>query len=112
MDLNPLDVHDEDATAWLTMLVWPEQEDRRKRLVRAIEIAREDPPTIVRGDLFDELPALLHEAGACRWVSNEAAAVLPRVTGALCVPPGRFVLGLDARPVALTHGHGHAIDGL
>ena len=50
--------------------------------------------------------------GACRWISNEAPGVLPRVTRGLVAPPGRFVLGLDAVPVAVTHGHGHAIDWL
>jgi hypothetical protein len=146
-DLNPLDVRDDDAMAWLATLVWPEQEERRDRLARAVEIAREDPPTIVEGDLFDALPRLLGEAGrhgtpvvfhsaviaylddearqrfhdlmtglvaagTCRWVSNEAPGVLPRITGDLSVPLGRFVLGLDGRAVALTHGHGHAIDWL
>lgn len=146
-DLNPLDVRDDDAMAWLANLVWPEQEERRLRLAQAVEIARRDPPTIIAGDLFDALPALLGEAGrhgtpvvfhsaviaylddelrerfhdvmaglvaagTCRWVSNEAPGVLRRVTGDLPVPVGRFVLGLDGRPVALTHGHGHAIDWL
>jgi hypothetical protein len=62
IDLNPLDVTDPDATAWLTTLVWPEQEDRRSRLAEAIEVARAAPPRIVRGDLLEELPALLEEA--------------------------------------------------
>jgi hypothetical protein len=140
-------VSDDDAMTWLANLVWPEQQERRERLEQAVGIAREDPPSITRGDLFDALPALLTEAGrhgtpvvfhsaviaylddeprerfhdlmtglvadgTCRWVSNEAPRVLPRVTGALAVPAGRFVLGLDGRPVALTHGHGHAIDWL
>lgn len=144
VDLNPLDVHDDDAMAWLTMLVWPEQEERRERLERAIRIAREDPPRVLKGDLFEALPALVTEAsrhgtpvvfhsaviayldegarlrfadtmmelvgsGTARWVSNEAPMVLPRVTGNLDVPAGRFVLGLDGRPVAHTHAHGHSI---
>lgn len=146
-DLNPLDVRDDDAMAWLTNLVWPEQQERRDRLEGAVRIACEDPPSITKGDLFDELPGLLVEAGRhgtpvvfhsaviaylevdqracfhdlmtglvaagrCRWVSNEAPHVLPRVRGDLTVPVGRFVLALDGRPVALTHGHGHAIDWL
>ena len=144
VDLNPLDTGDDDAMAWLTNLVWPEQDARRARLGEAIAIAQQEEPTIVRGDLRAELPALLSEAsrhgtpvvfhsaviayldederegfhdtmtdlverGSARWVSNEAAAVLPRVTGDLEVPKGRFVLGLDGRPVALTHGHGHSL---
>lgn len=146
-DLNPLDVGDDDAMAWLANLVWPEQDERRALLARAVEIVRREPATIAKGDLFEALPALLAEAGrhgtpvvfhsaviaylddeprerfhdlmaglvaggTCRWVSNEAPSVLPRVTGDLAVPAGRFVLGLDGRPVARTHGHGHAIDWL
>ena len=144
VDLNPLDTGDDDAMAWLTNLVWPEQDARRARLGEAIAIAQREEPTIARGDLRVELPALLSEAsrhgtpvvfhsaviayldederegfhdtmtdlverGSARWVSNEAPAVLPRVTGDLEVPKGRFVLGLDGRPVALTHGHGHSL---
>lgn len=147
VDLNPLDVGDEDAMAWLTNLVWPEQDERRSRLRAAITVARHEPPSIVRGDLFDALPALLAEAGrhgtpvvfhsaviayldddaraafhdtmsrlvdtgAAHWVSNEGPRVLPAVTEGRDVPAGRFVLGLDGRPVALTHGHGHSIDWL
>ena len=58
---------------------------------------------------FHDTMSELVERGTCRWVSNEAPAVLPRVTGGLDVPTGRFVLGLDGEPVALTHGHGDAI---
>ena len=50
--------------------------------------------------------------GRCHWVSNEGRRVLPRVTGDLAVPAGRFVTALDGVPVALSHGHGHAIDWL
>ena len=34
VDLNPLDVGDEDAMAWLETLVWPEEEDRRAQPAR------------------------------------------------------------------------------
>jgi hypothetical protein len=61
IDLNPLDVTDPDAMAWLQVLVWPEQVDRRERLAAAIEVARADPPYLRRGDLLTELPALLEE---------------------------------------------------
>ena len=63
VDLNPLDVTDDDATAWLETLVWPEQEERRQRLRAAVAVARREPPYVVRGDLLDHLPALLDEAG-------------------------------------------------
>jgi hypothetical protein len=61
LDLNPLDVRDDDAMAWLQMLVWPEHDDRRARLAAAVELAREDPPVLVRGDLLTDLPALVEQ---------------------------------------------------
>ena len=73
IDLNPLDVTDPDAMRWLETLVWPEQDDRRERLRHAIDVARADPPRLVRGDLLDELPALVAEAAAHgdgRWSST------------------------------------------
>jgi hypothetical protein len=62
VDLNPLDVRDADQMAWLRQLIWPEQPDRAARLVRAIDVARAEPPRIRRGDLLTELPALVEEA--------------------------------------------------
>jgi hypothetical protein len=50
IDLDPLDVRDAEQMRWLTTLPWPEQEDRRLTLGAAIEVARDDPPTLVRGD--------------------------------------------------------------
>jgi hypothetical protein len=61
LDLNPLDVTDPDATAWLEILVWPEEDERRARLAQAVEVARTDPPYLRRGDLLEDLPALLDE---------------------------------------------------
>lgn len=147
VDLDPLDVTDPDATAWLENLVWPEQDERRERLRAAIGVARHEPPPVERGDLLDHLPGLLDRAaahgtpvvmhsavvayldepdrrrfhdlvaglvadGRCHWVSNEGPRVLPRVTGDLEVPAGRFVTALDGVPMALSHGHGHAVDWL
>lgn len=62
LDLHPLDVDDADAMAWLEMLIWPEQHERRQRLARAIEIARSDPPKIAQGDILSDLPGLVDEA--------------------------------------------------
>jgi hypothetical protein len=55
IDLNPLDVGNREDMQWLETLVWPEQNHRRERLEGAIQVARANPPTIVRGDLLDEL---------------------------------------------------------
>ncbi|SED30879.1 hypothetical protein SAMN04489844_4149 [Nocardioides exalbidus] len=59
---------------------------------------------------FHDLMTGLVAAGRCRWISNEGRRVLPRVTGDLEVPSGRFVTALDGVPVAWSHGHGHALD--
>jgi hypothetical protein len=62
LDLNPLDVTDADATAWLETLVWPEAGGRVERLRSAVAIARADPPRVVRGDLRHDLARLAAEA--------------------------------------------------
>ena len=150
VDLHPLDVTDADQMAWLTMLVWPEHDNRRAQLQRAVEVARAEPAEILTGDLFDELPALVARAtehapavvfhsaviaylddegrgrfhdlmaglvadGACHWVSNEGERVLPQVAAGAQPsdePTEKFVLGIDGRPVAWTHGHGRSMTWL
>jgi hypothetical protein len=150
IDLNPLDVTDPEAMRWLEILVWPEEDDRRERLRQAVAVAVADPPRLVRGDLVEELPALVEEAsahgtvvvfhsavaaylpleararfqelmlglvaaGACHWVSNEAANVLPDVTATGPEAARRaphFVLGLDGQMVGRTHGHGQYLEWL
>lgn len=62
IDLNPLDVADPDAMAWLGQLIWPEQRSRATTLARAIALARAEPPALVRGDVLDELPGVVEEA--------------------------------------------------
>lgn len=76
LDLNPLDVQDDDAMAWLQTLVWPGHEERAQRLAGAIGVARElvaggGGPAgtgaalhLRRGDLAEDLPALVAEARA------------------------------------------------
>ncbi len=150
IDLHPLAPTDADAMAWLTNLVWPEQDERRERLRTAIGIARDEPPLLVAGDLLDELPDLVGEAaehgpvvvfhsaviaylepgdrerfttqmtslvgaGRCHWVSNEAPQVLPSVTATGPDVPedlATFVLGVDGRARAWTHGHGASMSVL
>lgn len=62
VDLHPLDVSDPDAMDWLQNLVWPEQDERRERLRRAVEVARREPPRLRTGDLFDHVESLVDEA--------------------------------------------------
>jgi hypothetical protein len=62
IDINPLDVRNPADVAWLDALIWPEDAHRRARLREAAAIAATDPPLLVRGDLLDELPALVAQA--------------------------------------------------
>jgi hypothetical protein len=62
LDLNPLKVTDDGDVAWLEALIWPEHHHRRDRLQKAAAIAAEDPPTVIRGDLVDDLLPLAGQA--------------------------------------------------
>lgn len=62
IDINPLDVRDGEDVRWLESLVWPEQGDRLQRLRGAVDVARSDPPHLVRGDLNRTIRALVAEA--------------------------------------------------
>ena len=55
LDLAPIDPTDPDARMWLEALVWPEHDDRRRRLLGALEVATENPPTLVGGDALGTL---------------------------------------------------------
>jgi hypothetical protein len=56
IDREPADVRDEDAVAWLRACVFADQHDRVERLEQAVEVARQDPPPIVTGDVLSALP--------------------------------------------------------
>lgn len=62
IDLAPVDVRDDDAVRWLETLIRPEQQERRARLQGAVEIARHDPPRIVRGDAVELLQEVASQA--------------------------------------------------
>lgn len=64
LDLAPLDVTDDENVSWLESLVWPAEGDRLALLRAAVEVARADPPRLIRGDLRQDLPALAGQAPA------------------------------------------------
>jgi hypothetical protein len=75
-------------------------------------IAYLEPSDRVR---FEELMNGLVADGVCHWVSNEGKGVLPEVTatGPLATEDlHTFVLGVDGRAVAWTHGHGASMTWL
>ena len=144
VDLNPLDVTDADEMAWLATLVWPEHDDRRAQLERAVAVARTDPPVLRRGDLLDGASragrrgvGVRHRRGLpqCgdRLPDRQRPGAVPRTDdragrrrslslgeqrGPTRAPASHgdrprdaadvrgFVLGLDGRALAWTHGHG------
>ncbi len=62
IDINTLDVTDDEDARWLHALIHPNQTRRHRQLTAAIEVARENQPPLIEGDVFDELPAQLSNA--------------------------------------------------
>lgn len=62
IDLDPIDLRDPDQVLWVQAMIWPEHQERVEMLERAIEIARQDPPTVMKGDMFDLLPQAVQSA--------------------------------------------------
>ena len=76
VDLNPLDVTNADDVAWLNACIWPEHNQRRGRLERAVKIAAAEPPTILRGDLNATIDQVINSAPAGAAVVVWHSAVL------------------------------------
>ena len=77
VDRNPIDVTDPTEAHWLEACVWPDQADRFHRLVRAIELARDQPPELLAGDAvmslepaIDRIGADAHPVVTNSWVLN------------------------------------------
>jgi hypothetical protein len=62
LDRDPVDLHADESVGWLLACVWSDHPERRRRLEAAIALAKADAPVVSRGDLVDDLPALLAEA--------------------------------------------------
>jgi hypothetical protein len=73
IDLNPVDLRDPVAGAWLRALIWPEHQERAHLLQAALRLAAPDPPPLWAGDALDLLPRALAQAPAaatlCIWHS-------------------------------------------
>lgn len=134
LDQSPLDPADPESARWLAALVWPEHEERRRRLLAAIEVARAHPVELRRGDLVDDLPPLVEEARrharTVAVVHSQVLTYLPaeraRRFVELCQelgvwriglegvpdPPGASALTMNGERVALVEPHGRWIDWL
>ena len=55
LDLNPLDPADRDNRLWLEALIWPEHDDRRRRLRTALDLAGAGESEFVIGDALETL---------------------------------------------------------
>ena len=58
IDRSPVDVTQADDARWLLACVWPDT-GRLARTAAAIELARQHPPDVIRGDMVADLDAAL-----------------------------------------------------
>jgi hypothetical protein len=96
IDLNPLDVTDPDDVRWLSCLLWPGEGDRAERLAAAVDLARRDPPRLIRGDLIDQLAETAAGAPPQATLVVFHSAVLPYVRPSRWAEFARTVAGLGA----------------
>ncbi len=101
IDLFPLDVCTPRDMLWLETLIWPEQEERRSRLRAAVDIAKRDPPRVVRGDARGALAALAAEAPDGATLVIVSSGVLVYLTADERRAFSTEVHSLDAHWVAL-----------
>jgi hypothetical protein len=84
IDLAPIDLADPDEVRWLECCIWPDQPHRLARLQAAVQVARPDPPVVVRGDLLELVGPVVAQAPDDATVVVFHAAVLVYLPG-----PGR-----------------------
>lgn len=59
LDLHPVAIDDVAGLRWLEACLWPDVPGRVGRFRSAVDLAREHPPTLVRGDMVDDLAAVV-----------------------------------------------------
>ena len=80
LDIELVDLNDPERARWLMAGIWPDHLDRRTRLEAAIRLWKQDAPPVRRGDLIDDLPALLAEVPLDATLVVFHSAVLPYVS--------------------------------
>jgi hypothetical protein len=64
IDINVIDRNDPDDRRWLDALIWPEHEERRERLRRALALTSGMEMEFVEGSVLDELGQILDDLPA------------------------------------------------
>ena len=62
LDQDPIDLSDADEIRWLEACLWPDVPGRIERFRAAVEVARREPPLVVRGDLVTDVAEVLAQA--------------------------------------------------
>ena len=118
IDRHPVDLADTDAVRWLEACLWPDVPGRVERFRSAVSLLAGTRSPVVRGDMVDDLPPLLDDAG--RAATADAHLVVfsswaltyldrgrrPEVADTLAVAAreGRPVTWLTAEPPHCTPG--------
>jgi len=113
VDLSPIDATTAEGSRVLQAFVWPDQSGRLERLRRAIEVARHDPPELIRGDYVAELPAVLRDRvdGAQLVVFQTASTMYLHRGGAERLRAALHDAGGQEPLVFVTTGHAPDDDG-
>ena len=94
IDRNPVDATSEHGARLLQSFVWADQTGRLERLQRAIDVLRQDPPQLIRGDYVDTLPALLADRiEGVQLVVFQTASTMYLNEAALAAPARRAAGG-------------------
>ena len=118
VDRHPVDLRDATAVRWLEACLWPDVPGRVERFRSAVDQQSKDPPSVVAGDMVDDLatvvdgalgaaPSDAHLVAVSSWALTyvdrarrpEVAATLAAVAG-----DGRPVTWLTAEPPGCTPG--------
>ena len=81
LDLSPIELRDADEVRWLEACLWPDVAGRLERFRAAVALMAVDPPTMVAGDMVDDLEAVAHSARAVAAASSSSGSSSPSGAG-------------------------------